>query len=112
MERQPELLGEEKVVVALNEVLVLAGLEVHVGVTDTPRVFRVEDEPVLEADTEAVEAIITQIVLRLAIAGEKANSRTELLVEAESDAFADDVRLAVVRPEPQRDRSLLVTRRV
>ena len=58
MERQPELLGEEKVVVALDEVLLLAGREIHVGVADAPRVFRVEDEPVLESDAEAVEAIV------------------------------------------------------
>src|SRR5678815_3648197 len=100
MERQPELLGEEKVVVTLDEVLALAGLKIHVGIADTPRIFRVEDQTVLEADADAVEAVVTQIGLRLAIAREEANSRTQLLVEAQAVAFADDVRLAVVGPEP------------
>src|SRR4030095_14497025 len=100
MKRQPELLGEEKVVVALGQLLTLAGLEVHVGIPNTPCVFRVEDEPVLKADTEAVETIIPEIGLRLTIAGEKTNSRAELLVEAESVTFADDVGLAVISPEP------------
>src|SRR6185503_12531261 len=54
-----------------------------------------------EAHAAAVEAVVAERRLLLAVAAEQTDRRTQLLIEADADAFANDTRVAVVGPEPE-----------
>src|SRR5262245_34551827 len=88
MERQPEFFGQVKIVIALGQMLGISGREVHVGISDAPRVLRAEDQAVLKTDADTVELVAIEIGFLAAVSPKQPDDVRELLVEAQSEAGA------------------------
>ena len=101
MERQPQPISQQQVVVALHQLLTIPGLELHVGVAHTPGILWVEVQAVLNAHTRA-PVVIPAVDLEIlgAVAAEQPDGAGQLLVDAETHAFLRGQR-RVVGAEPQ-----------
>ena len=101
MERQAQPLGEEEVVVALRQFLIVARGQLYLRVPDPPHVLRVEDEPILKPDARAVEVVSPpQIDSLRSVAAEEPDNGRQLLVEADPDTFSNLIGSRIVRSEP------------
>src|SRR6188768_4154127 len=101
MEREPQPFSQQEVVIALEQLLTFARLQLHPRVADAPGVLRVEDEAVLEADADApvvIAAIVVQILGP--VARKQTNGIAEFLIDADTGALASGLG-AVVGPEPE-----------
>src|SRR4029453_16829830 len=106
VERQPQPLSQEQVVVTLHQLLTIPGLELHVSVADTPGVLWIEVQAVLEAYARA-PVVIPAVVFEVLgpVAAEQTDGAGQLLVDAETHAFPRP-RGRVVGAEPQPIRTL------